>query len=480
MNVYRFRSMEYLFGDEYQELEKQTIYFASPDELNDPIEGFRDIVWRGDKIVWENLFKNYISYLLELFYKFRTEGDTKKLSVDDIKLPGRWDREYDSTPAENFKHVWKAFLKLPNVLEIIEALANTSHELRYRELELLLRLIHPALLPEIEKTLREHGLVLYSIMNPCPPEELPAAQELSELTLESIVRLKEADSVEEINDVLREVESWEAERMSNSPPIHLQVKSPVPTGILWKNIQLVQNFPRVYVNGLERLLFPAWYTACFSKSYHNASMWANYGDGHKGACLIFDSAIIDAPHSLFPDLLSVQAKAIQGSDISYEAEPVKIDFFTSLAPKVDNLCTLMKLWYTDEEGNRSECAPHIQPDGVEDQWFEQRWGKFYHDITIKTNDWEYEEEYRITLRELGDFGKKKESRTLKYNFNLLKGIIFGMRASDEDILRVIHIIRDKVWQTRRDHFELYQAYYSPEHRDIRKGSLPPRFERLTH
>ena len=76
------------------------------------------------------------------------------------------------------------------------------------------------------------------------------------------------------------------------------------------NIQLVQDFPKTYVNNLDKLLFPAWYTACFSKSYHNASMWANYGDGHKGVCLIFDSAITDAPHSLFPDLRSVPAKAI--------------------------------------------------------------------------------------------------------------------------------------------------------------------------
>ena len=44
---YRFRSMKYLLGEEYQELENQAIYFASPKELNDPMEGFRDIVWIG-------------------------------------------------------------------------------------------------------------------------------------------------------------------------------------------------------------------------------------------------------------------------------------------------------------------------------------------------------------------------------------------------------------------------------------------------
>ena len=93
MIVYRFRSIEALL-DKYHELENQTIYFASPEELNDPMEGYRDVVWRGDKIVWTNLFKNYVSYLLELFGKFRRKGVFKKLSVDDIPLPGRWDIEY--------------------------------------------------------------------------------------------------------------------------------------------------------------------------------------------------------------------------------------------------------------------------------------------------------------------------------------------------------------------------------------------------
>ena len=59
MEVYRFRSIEALLC-EYQELENKTIYFASPDQLNDPMEGYRDIVWRGDKIVWTNFFKNYV------------------------------------------------------------------------------------------------------------------------------------------------------------------------------------------------------------------------------------------------------------------------------------------------------------------------------------------------------------------------------------------------------------------------------------
>ena len=50
--LYRFRTTEKLLDKKYQELERQEIYFADPQELNDPIEGFKDIFWSGDEIVW--------------------------------------------------------------------------------------------------------------------------------------------------------------------------------------------------------------------------------------------------------------------------------------------------------------------------------------------------------------------------------------------------------------------------------------------
>ena len=37
-SFYRFRKVNGLFG-EHKELEHQSIYFASPEELNDPLEG---------------------------------------------------------------------------------------------------------------------------------------------------------------------------------------------------------------------------------------------------------------------------------------------------------------------------------------------------------------------------------------------------------------------------------------------------------
>ena len=74
MQVYRFRSMKYLLVDKYQELKKQEIYFASPEQLNDPMEGLRDIFWRGDKIVWKNFFKHYVFCLYVAYFHSLVAG----------------------------------------------------------------------------------------------------------------------------------------------------------------------------------------------------------------------------------------------------------------------------------------------------------------------------------------------------------------------------------------------------------------------
>ena len=62
---YRFRRINSLIG-EFEELENQSIYFAEPESLNDPMEGFRDMYWRGDFIVWRNLFRHYLLCLERL------------------------------------------------------------------------------------------------------------------------------------------------------------------------------------------------------------------------------------------------------------------------------------------------------------------------------------------------------------------------------------------------------------------------------
>lgn len=119
---FRFRSINSLLG-EYQELEKQTIYFASPEQLNDPMEGFRDIVWSGDEIVWTNFFKHYVYCLHQSYLKFRIAGDSIKLDVNSIPIWGRWDEPLTPQEQKLFDDIWRNFLNVPNIREIIEGVS---------------------------------------------------------------------------------------------------------------------------------------------------------------------------------------------------------------------------------------------------------------------------------------------------------------------------------------------------------------------
>ena len=463
----RFRSMKYLLGEKYQELEKQTIYFASPEELNDPMEGFRDIVWNGDKIVWINLFKHYVFCLHQICCLCRKTGDSIKIDVDSIPISGRWDQLSTSQAKNLFDDIWRRFLKTPNIQEIIEAIVkvNMTRKIRYRELIYYLATIHFVLLEEILKSYIAHGFMSESEM-PQLPGELTAAGLLEGIAV-SIKRAEKAKTQNELD-----AEFLADEMSAHSERVRLQYYYQPVTGILGKNYQLATyDFSKVYVEQLERLLWPKWYTACFMKSYHNSSVWGNYGDNHKGACLIFET--VETSKSNYLELNQItgkSAKKMPFHKVSYAVKAGKVDFFRSIGKLRGDV--LIKLWYTDPERNESECAAHIRPSGnKKDAWRKNYWNNFYRDIPIKTRDWEYEQEHRLILHNRWNEDDEKKDRTLTYNFKSLKGIILGIRTSDEDRLRIMKIIERKCRENNQSDFKFFQAYYSPKSGDIRKYEI---------
>ena len=473
MNVYRFRSMEYLLGDKYQELEKQTIYFASPDQLNDPMEGLRDIVWRGDKVVWTNFFKNYVYCLNASYPLHRTIFDSIELGVDKLPIEGRWDRLL-TLQEQRFNSVWHRFHNLPKVPQMIEALANTDRKIRYRELEYYLRLIQSAILVLIIDSSLDYQHIPESERQRLTAQISNVAQESLVSILIPLALFEKAETEEEVNALLREKEElWNNER------INRQLKNPNSEGTLEGIDQLSFDFPTVYLNEVERLLWPKWYTACFVKDYRNSSVWGHYGDNHSGACLIFETEKTDESHGLeLSENAGKGVRTIPFYEVIYANKPGEIDFFRSIGRTTVE--QLIELWYTDAEGNVSECAAHIPRDGEIDNddtvaWRKSYWDSFYRDITAKTKDWEYEQEYRLILADSLRQFDKQERRTLKYDFNSLKGIIFGIKISDKDRLRIIKIIQDKCEKYNRTNFKFYQVYYSPEDSDIQKYRilLPP-------
>ena len=439
---FRFRSVDVLLG-EFQELEKQTIYFASPEELNDPMEGLQNMTWSGDKIVWTNLFRHYVSWSHAAFLGLKILGDDQELRIPISS------RLHQLSPfgKDLFDGIWGKFLNMPNISEIIEALANTKHKISYRELRFYLGHIHDVFLGERFKFYVEHGFM--------PEHEIPVWLEESTIVnrwtsviLASIKASEKIKNDKKLSDVLLFLE-----HQHNDLKFELKYELPaVLEGILGKNNELVLfDFPDVYAKGLIELPWPKWWTACFTKSCQNSSMWAKYGDSHKGVCLIFGDSLNLKPNKYW---------VTDFRKVRYGCKPLEIDFFRSIG--AGTVTEIMETWYTDQDSNRSECASHVGAGDDENAWQQDYWDNFLDTITTKTGDWEYEQEYRIILYDIMNRFVVENDRVLTYDFNSLKGVIFGIRTSDEDKREIIEIIKKKCNTINRIDFKYFQAYYSPE------------------
>ena len=453
MQFYRFRNMKYLLEDEYQELKRQEIYFASPEQLNDPMEGLRDIFWRGDKIVWENFFKHYVFCLYVTYFHSLVAGPSIRLNANNIPILGRWD-ELPSPAQRLFNEVWDRFLDITKIPEFIEALANTNRKIRDREIRIYLGVIHSVVFHEIEKVFFANGLMPQSAMRR-PPEGLPPAGEILVSALKAMAQLEEDE--EKTNALLQFNEA-----LLYGLRIEFQLNNVILTGISERNFLLVYfDFSSVYLKEIEKLLGFNWRVACFMEDYHNSSVWGTYGDKHKGACLIFDSIQLE-------EGLRQRHRFVRGlCKVVYRDKLNKIDFFRSIGGVT---VRHTQLWYTDAEGNVSECGTHSSGHGEEyRKWHTRYWNTLYRDTTSKLKDWEHEREWRLILEKRWlDPG---EAPKITYDFNSLKGIIFGIRSSDEEILKAIKIIQEKCEKHERTDFKFYKAEYSQKTGDIRKNEI---------
>ena len=132
-----------------------------------------------------------------------------------------------------------------------------------------------------------------------------------------------------------------------------------------------------------------------------------------------------------------------------------------------------ELWYTDQNGKISECAAHLESDQSQAIWEEDYRNNFSRHATFKTRDWEYEQEYRLILEDTLSQFNENGTRKLIYDFDSLKGIIFGIRTSKEDMVKIIEIIEEKkkCAGNNQTDFKYFQAYYSAKDGDIRARGI---------
>jgi hypothetical protein len=467
MIFYRFRSTKALL-DRHQELSKQSIYFAHPESLNDPMEGYREIYWRGDEIAWKNLFRHYTLCLERVCMLSMLCNEGEHIDINEIPVfmsisdfPTDEAREYCLSIAE-------ALLKNEHVDALIKGIASRTTPIRKNELTFYLSAIHLFAIELIQQKYEEIKII------PSRQKKIESADEI----IKTIANTKQIELIESLIKDRKDKDIPEI-IFSVSKKINLQLSllsqyNTPPHEIDPNKTLIIQDFPESYVKSLAKLIYPDWYTACFMSSCESSSVWGHYGDNHKGVCLIFES--IDSESDNHLQLIGVNGWSSTGpthgpinlkfEKINYADGFGEIDFFRSLGRLTAT--TIRSTWHT-YNGEISSCSEGFASD---EDWRNHYWDTFYRDLKIKSKDWEYEKEYRLILNDMLNSHTTTESRTLTYDIASLKGIIFGINTSTEDKLIIMRIIGEKLQSLTNPHdFKFYQAYYSPEHKCIKHTEL---------
>lgn len=458
--IYRLRSTESLLG-KYKELENQEVYFAKPIELNDPVEGFKNMFWFGDKVVWKNFLKHYLLCLEHICLLSTIGGE--EYPIDSSHIPVF--KTENDLPTQQYKDMYQEICQLFFAHKIIskypEYLSFRKNPLRRNELYFYLRMLHFYALDTI-LTVYEN----YRHINKRPKDD--AFRQAGTKGIIDFEKIDANNLEQEHPDIEDITEQFYAAANETFFQLELAYQYNNPTLSNFKNRRLIiTEFPEKYLKQLEKIVHPDWYVAAFSANCNNPSMWGHYGDNHRGVCLKFKADLVqDKPAINLHGIIGwgdskEESGPIYGDrdcpfyKVNYTGKYPEVDFFRSLGCLPGPALTW---WYLDENSNKSSCNEDVYKDV--NQWREKYWSDLQKNLTIKLEDWSYEEEYRLILygnfTDYGDVAKRK----LKYHFKDLEGIIFGVNTSEQDKLSIMKIIENKCRNEKRQDFKFYQAYYS--------------------
>lgn len=459
-HLYRFRSMQSLLG-EHQELERQEIYLAAPGQLNDPMEGFKDLFWQGDAVLWRNLLRHYVFCLAEVILQCFLISDDE---ADDLVIPVR--QRTSELPTESYKataaEVTGQFVNSPPVAALISHLAALRAPLRREGLLFHLSIVHLVGVRAVYDVFQRRGLVP-------PGAELALSKQDDAAIIATIEQIAKANSQLDPNSDPQELEAaFEAiTHVTQQLQTELAYQQREVSNAKKKQFVLLR-FPSAYLTEIaDKLIQPRWYTACFSANCTDASMWGVYGSSHTGAALKFSveslesaSLMLDGPAGVTwnrdhgGSKVFRQSRAHKFYKIQYSERAPEVDFFRYLGqlprPEIENN------WMKDDLGAQSERLGSIFSDL--EGWRREYLALVERSATTKMSDWRYEDEYR--LLHIDSLGIVESNRTFRYELKALSGIVFGMGTKAEHKLKVMEIVKRKCKEEGRDKFDFLEVRYN--------------------
>jgi hypothetical protein len=450
---------------EFAELERQEIFFSLPDHLNDPLEGFKNVVWSGPAILWRNLLNHYLLCLVEAASLAMLQGDAfepERLT----NLVKKTDEDLPEAPIRAIlAQVRREFFAHEAIAYFVDQAAKLELKLNQDGLRAYLRSLQPMALDALFRTFAAHGLPLVSPT--FDMEDIP-----TDLT-KNLRKMLPAHAQAQVNgtaDVILKSGEMAVLQLNLIQDVS---KPAAPERANW--LFLTRDFPRFYVDALPKLLFPDWATACFVTDPEDPAMWGVYGDGHRGACLIFRPTndaggkptltldwTVGLSRGVDEPLPIHQTMSLPFTPVRYANDYPEIDFFTTLGVLVRS--KLRDFWYRAEDGTVSPYGDAILSESAE--WRSAYWARHGLTTTTKLPQWEREHENRLVLTTNfvahGDAGTRK----LRYRFSDLSGIAFGMKMPHTEKLEIMRIIERKAVAEGRQDFDFFQAQH-----DNRTGNI---------
>lgn len=455
--VYRFRNVNNLLGR--KELENSEIYFAAPEQLNDPLEGHINVYWQGDEVIWRNLFRHYLNcvlYALGLFANAEQKRETaewKFLHLRDPLINGIRP-EHLQLRDRIFGH--------EVIGSYIERIASTPRCIGPYELNAHLEAIHPFVIYACYMWYAEQ---VDAETRAKVPDFSPVVQRAVDRVRSSMQIMDGLDAACGNSFEKREEQykllmlAAEENSVLNYYENTLDVKD--------KNRAFVHNdFCRAYVLNLRTLMYPRWFAACFMESCSGEAMWAYYGDSHKGVCLKYKASADAVGKSSLRVNMPIGVTGLGVNDVifsyvnlqflpvRYDAEHLQQNFFDTL--HAVTIPVLNHQWLYDDQGGRSKCG---RTSAVEESdWRTAYWQDARYSTSTKTRAWQAEGESRLVYQSDGfNLDVDTKLRAMKYDFSALDGIIFGIRTPAADKIAIIEIVQRKCKEAGRTDFNFYQA-----------------------
>ena len=460
-DIYRFRTIQQVLN-EYHELNRQTVYFAPQRELNDPLEGIRDVFWAGDEVTWPNLFDHYMFCLNQFYLAYKNLPNDLQLNAQHIPVYMHKGHIAAQKQLDIISEIERRVRHQTILFDMIPSAFNYKRRVRRGELWIYLRSLHEIALKTIDDVYIDFQLVPEIERKNYETED--SIQKIKDLGFFDLLnRTKDHKVPEEVFTVLRNL----FQKSSLEYVLHTDEHDESLRFMLF-------DFPASYIEKIEEMSQFAWYVTCFSKEYKNSAMWGHYAGNHTGVCLVFQTEINDDQEGLTfshnPSDESIgdheRSIFIKLNDVNYRNQPGPCDFFRCVLGTIDP--DIWRWWLMDEDGSESDVFDGLDFNDDAKLLAQYRLDQMFADVLFKTTDWSYEKEKRLILYQSNLDLTDKSRRVLKYYFNSLKGIIFGMKTNENDRLRIMEIIDKKCREAVRDDFEYYQAYYSPITGEIEK------------